>query len=167
MKLHENKLVDLFSALFLIVVSIVLYISTFSFRQITASKIGSNFLPQMVAIALFILSAVLFVSALIGWRKEKKIKTELGAKQEDNEEKRDYKLVLISLGLIAVYLILIPTLGFLLSTAGYLFIQMYLISDLEKRSPIKFAAVSIVVSVSVYWVFKNVFFLMLPAGILG
>lgn len=162
--MHENKLVDLFSALFLIVLSVVLYTSTFSFKQISASKIGSDFLPQVVAIVLFILSFILFVSALNKWNKERKKRAEVTGEQK---EKLDYTLVLISLGLIAVYLFLIPTLGFLLSTIVYLFIQIYLISTPEKRSPIKFAIVSIVVSVSVYWVFKNVFFLMLPAGILG
>ncbi|WP_077597088.1 tripartite tricarboxylate transporter TctB family protein [Oceanobacillus kimchii] len=165
--MHENKLVDLYSALLLIVLSIVLYTSTLSFKQISASKIGSDFLPQVVAIALFILSGILFVSALTKWRKEKKLKEEVTGKQKEVKEKLDYTLVLISLVLIAVYLVLIPVLGFLLSTAGYLFIQIYLISTPEKRSPIKFAIVSIIVSVSVYWVFKNVFFLMLPAGILG
>ncbi|MFS0750423.1 tripartite tricarboxylate transporter TctB family protein [Oceanobacillus sp. 1P07AA] len=162
--MHENKLVDLFSALFLIVLSVVLYTSTFSFKQISASKIGSDFLPQVVAIALFVLSGILFVSALNKWNKERKNRAEVIGEQK---VKLDYTLVLISLGLIAVYLFLIPTLGFLLSTIVYLFIQIYLISTPEKRSPIKFAVVSIVVSVSVYWVFKDVFFLMLPAGILG
>ncbi|MFD1849577.1 tripartite tricarboxylate transporter TctB family protein [Oceanobacillus bengalensis] len=166
--MHENKLVDIFSSLFLIALSIVLYVSTFSFRQMSASKIGSDFLPQVVAIGLFILSIILFINAFVGWRKEKKLAEETVATEtKEKKEKISYTLVFISLGLMAVYLVLIPILGFLIATSVYLFVQIYLIAPEDKKSIIKFAVVSILISAFVYFVFKNVFYLMLPAGILG
>jgi putative tricarboxylic transport membrane protein len=167
-KLHENKLVDILSAVFLAALSFLLYVSTFSFKQLTISAIGSAFMPQIVAIGLFILSVVLFINAFIGWKKEKKSAEETEESQiKEEKEKISYTLVFISLGLMVIYLFLISKIGFLIATSAYLFIQIYLISPDDKRSPIKFAITSIVTSVLVYYVFKNVFYLMLPAGILG
>lgn len=165
--MHENKLVDVFSSLFLIVSSIVLFASTFTFRQLTVTQFGSGFLPQVVAIGLFGFSVILFVNAFTNWKKEKNLREENSNSKKTTKEKNDYTLVFISLGLMVVYLILISFLGFLLATAGYLFIQMYLIAPAEKRSLLKFAVVSVLISGFVYWIFRNVFYLMLPAGILG
>ncbi|WP_277679453.1 tripartite tricarboxylate transporter TctB family protein [Gracilibacillus dipsosauri] len=164
--MHENKLVDLFSGLFLLTLSVVMYISTFSFRQLTASKIGSAFVPQIVAIGLFILSLILTINAFVQWKKEKQTREET-VEKKDSIEKPSYSLVIISLILMGVYLFTMPTIGFLISTAVYLFIQIYLIAPSDKRNPIPFAIVSIVTSTIIYFVFKNVFYLMLPSGILG
>lgn len=167
-KLHENKLVDIFTSIFLIVVSILMYVSTLSFKQMTTSRIGSDFLPQITAIALFGLSLILLINALVKWKREKKAVEEVASTGTKEEKvKINYTLVIISLVLMGVYLVTMTKIGFLITTSVYLFIQIYLISPTDKRSPIRFAIVSIVMSTFIYYIFKNVFYLMLPSGILG
>lgn len=66
-----------------------------------------------------------------------------------------------------LYVVLIPLLGFTLSSILYMFAQMMLFVPAvyrTKRNIILFAALSIVVPVAVYYLFVNVFYLLLPAG---
>jgi putative tricarboxylic transport membrane protein len=68
---------------------------------------------------------------------------------------------------LVLYIALLPIIGFLITTVVYLFAQMYLLADKKERKIPLFLVTSVVTSVFVYFVFKSVFFLMLPAGILG
>lgn len=167
--MHENKLVDMISSLVLIAVSIILFVVTFSFRQMTVSNIGPDFLPRIVAITLFILSIYLLIKASLEWSKERNIQTAEkieGAPQKENNTKI-YQLVIISLILMVLYLIVMPSLGFLIATTIYLSIQIYLMAPADKRSLVKIGLVSVLSSAFIYFVFRNVFYLMLPSGILG
>ncbi|MFC7684894.1 tripartite tricarboxylate transporter TctB family protein [Ureibacillus sp. GCM10028918] len=167
--MHENKLVDMISSLVLIAVSIILFIATFSFREMTVSNVGPDFLPRIVAIALFILSFSLLIKAYVQKKKEGEIQKAVSIEsipQKENK-KEIYLLVITTLLLIVLYLIVMPSLGFLISTAVYLYIQIYLMAPAEKRSHIKIGIVSVLTSVIVYFIFRNVFYLMLPSGILG
>ena len=167
--MHENKLVDMISSLVLIAVTIILFVATFSFRQMTVSNVGPDFLPRIVAITLFILSISLLIKATLEWRKERNIQTAEkieGAPQKENNMKI-YQLVIISLILMVFYLIVMPFLGFLIATTIYLSIQIYLMAPADKRSLVKIGLVSVLSSALIYFVFRNVFYLMLPSGILG
>jgi putative tricarboxylic transport membrane protein len=68
--------------------------------------------------------------------------------------------------LIFLYLALLEPLGFLLSTAVYLFFQFIVLSRKKPNLPL-YGLLSISTSAIVYYLFVKVFILFLPAGILG
>jgi hypothetical protein len=94
--------------------------------------------------------------------------------EQDEEEVKESgnksispKGVLLTVVLMGLYISLLKPIGFLIMTAVYLFFQMYVLADKsEQRIPL-FLGISIVSSIAVYYCFKSVFHLMLPAGILG
>jgi putative tricarboxylic transport membrane protein len=69
--------------------------------------------------------------------------------------------------LMAGYAALLPMVGFMITTAVYLFLQINILAENQHRKPVLFGIISVVTSVSVYYLFVMVFHLMLPAGILG
>lgn len=86
--------------------------------------------------------------------------------QEELALKTDYRRVLLSLVLLAASIFLLEYVGFLIIGAVYLFLQILILSPKEKRKPIRYALLSIVISAAVYLLFVRAFHVMLPNGIL-
>jgi len=166
--MKENRLVDIYSSVFLIALSVTLFIATLNFKQMTASKIGSAFMPQLVAIGLFVFSLILLIQSLIKWKQEKQNGEEEVPEEKIKREPKELNfIVIISLLLMIVYIAVMSTIGFLISTVVYLFVQSWLITPSDERSYTKLIIISVIVPTIIYIVFRNFFHLMLPAGILG
>ncbi|HZH62718.1 MAG TPA: tripartite tricarboxylate transporter TctB family protein [Metabacillus sp.] len=162
---------DLFASAFLIVFSIVMYIASNSIIKLTVSKVGADFVPKLVAIGMLILSVFYLIQSI---KKQIRLKNEVDTnasleKENDTEEKKKISplSVLATVGLLVLYIALLPYIGFLITTTVYLFFQMYLLAARTERKIPLFVVISIVTSVFIYFIFKYVFYLMLPAGILG
>ncbi|MGM0853438.1 MAG: tripartite tricarboxylate transporter TctB family protein [Bacillota bacterium] len=162
---------DLFASVFLMIFSAVMYAASNSIKKLTVSKIGADFAPKLVAIGIFILSIFYLINSvkqLKGSSGVKPMEMETGAKKDQEGKKKVSPLsVIATIGLLVLYIALLPIIGFLITTVVYLFAQMYLLADKKERKIPLFLVTSVVTSVFVYFVFKSVFFLMLPAGILG
>lgn len=162
---------DLFTSAFLIVFSIVMYVASNSIKKLTVSKIGADFAPKLVASAMLILSIFYLINSIKQLKKtgsEIPVEKDPAADEDTAEKKKISPLsVLATIGLLILYIILLPMIGFLITTVIYLFLQMYLLADRSERKIPVFLVTSVVTSVSVYFIFKSVFHLMLPAGILG
>ena len=65
------------------------------------------------------------------------------------------------------YFVLMPYIGFLIMTTIYLFLQMLLLSDKSNKKIVSFFAISIVSSLVTYFIFRSIFYVMLPSGIFG
>ena len=65
------------------------------------------------------------------------------------------------------YVLLMKPVGFIITSAVYLFLQMLILCPKEKRNSILFAVISVVCAVAIYYIFRNGLNVMLPAGILG
>lgn len=74
---------------------------------------------------------------------------------------------LVTLVLIALYIVCMRPLGFILATFLYLCAQLFLFVSPRKRRTAFILLLSAVFSASVYFLFKYAFSVMLPAGILG
>jgi putative tricarboxylic transport membrane protein len=158
---------DVYASAFLILASIVMYIASNSIKKLTVSKIGADFAPKLVAIAILILS-ILYLINSIKQLKSPKAEAAVEENTEVAEKKKVSPLsVLATVGLLFLYIALLPYIGFLITTAIYLFAQMYLLAEKKQRKIWLFLVVSIITSVFVYFIFKSVFYLQLPAGILG
>lgn len=177
-----SKYEDIFSGFFLLVVSAIMFVATFSFQALTTTFVGPAFMPQIISVTIAIFSLVIIAS---GFKKAKNTKAETQADglTETAEEKgtgeevyagefleekeSGYKAVLITLAAMAIYIFLIPIIGFLITTAIYLFVQMLILCHKTKIRIALFAVISVVSSVLIYYLFRNVFFVMLPTGIIG
>jgi putative tricarboxylic transport membrane protein len=176
-----KKYGDIYASVFLLIFSGTMFVSSFGIKQLTHSRIGSQFLPQVVSIGIFLLSLILLYQGIKQMKAIKKVEAldtkNIDEKQvvtaenvvikEQHEDPKQYLGVVITLGLIIIYVALLPYLGFILASIAYLFTQMCLLAHKSKRKYWLFLVISIMVSVSVYYLFKNVLYLMLPAGILG
>ena len=156
----KKKYWDLASGIFLLVFSIVLFIGAQNVKTLSISSVGSGTFPSFISVLLAIVSVVIIVG---GAKKAR----EPDEKQTQNNEKQRFWAVLATFGIMALYALLMPKVGFIITTIAYLFAQMYIMAAKEHQKPILFGIISIVTSVSVYYMFVKVFSLMLPAGILG
>lgn len=166
-----KKYGDVYASIFLMVFAVIMYVATYSIQRLTISQIGSEFVPRLVAVGIFLCSAALLIK---GIRSLKQQSTGGQTKQEEvdaqtKEENSSFRAfpVVATLVLLVFYIALIREIGFLIMTVIYLFLQFYVLAHKSKRSFPLFLILSVVVSVTVYYVFRYGFHLMLPAGILG
>lgn len=176
---------DIFTGLFFLAFSVVMYISTFNIVGLTDVQLGADFMPKLTSIAIAITSIGLIVN---GFRKgtetaataemienkentyesigeESRSMKEVGTK--DSKKKLGYISLIFTVILMIGYLILLPILGFLIASILYLFLQMMLFSDWRSKKIPLYLMISIVTSAFIYYVFRNLFYVMLPSGILG
>ncbi|GHV34886.1 hypothetical protein FACS1894187_06430 [Synergistales bacterium] len=122
---------------------------------IIAKEVGSGFVPKIVAAVFMSLSMLLLVLTLL---KERKV-----AAAKTNEDIKGGVLTILAL---IAYVFLFDGLGFLLSTALYLFVQITILSDAKNRRLPLFCVISVVTPTIIYFLFVKGFDLILPAGIL-
>lgn len=163
---------DIYASAFCIVFSIVMYVASNSIIKLTVSRVGADFVPKLVAIGMLILSVIyLFNSIKQQISSKSEIASQISKEEENSTEEKKKKInplsVLATVSLLFLYVVLLPHIGFLITTTLYLFVQMYILAAKSERRIPLFAGISIVSSVFIYFIFKSVFYLMLPAGILG
>ncbi|MFD1385296.1 tripartite tricarboxylate transporter TctB family protein [Oceanobacillus oncorhynchi subsp. oncorhynchi] len=164
----ERNYNDLITGIILMVLSIVMFTGSLNMEALTESVIGADFMPRMIAILIAIMSIPIIVS---GFKNKKEVKIEEEIPVTEDEEETDNKngfiYLIFTIILLFVYLFLIPILGFLITTIAYLIIQMLLFSKWTIRNVFLYGVISIITSSIIYFVFRNVFYVMLPTGIFG
>ena len=174
----ERNYRDLITGTILLALSIVMFIGTFNIEALTDSQVGADFMPKVIAILIAVMSIPVLVN---GFKKKKtviikeevvvndddEIGTAVSETDENPDNKSSYIYLILTIILLFVYLFLIPVLGFLIATSAYLIIQMLLFSEWTIRNVILYGVISIITSSLVYFVFRNVFYVMLPSGIFG
>lgn len=155
-----NRYKDMISGTFLLLVAVMLYAATFNIRTFMETAYGATFVPRLIAIVIAVLSLILVIQGI------KKAKQSGGEAVAESVPKSG-KHVMITFGLIIGYILVLNKLGFILSTAVYSTLQMYVLSDFNRRRILLFAIISASASVILYLVFKKLLYVMLPSGILG
>jgi hypothetical protein len=158
----KKKYWDLASGSVLLLFSAVLFIGAQRVKTLAVSSIGSGFFPSVVAMLLAITSIAIIIGGVAQARK-----SDSTTEKTKAEDKPRVWGVIGTFALMAFYAILLPKLGFLITTTVYLFVQINILSPNESRKQILFGIISVVTSVVIYYTFVKVFHLMLPAGILG
>ena len=159
----ETRKRDLFIGIGFLFFSIGVWIASFSIKRLVVSRIGSAFVPQLAASLLGILSIILIAQSVASKSKavpsaSQKVKPEASAESR--------KRVLLTFLLILLYLALLESVGFLITTAFYLFFQILVLSRKKPNLPL-YGLIAVFTSLIVYYLFVKVFILFLPAGILG
>lgn len=129
---------------------------------------GGDFMPKICSALLLALGAMLFAADLVRLLRRGGNAAESGGNPVAAEGRGlNYSRLFANLALIAVYFLLLIPVGFLVTTALYLAVQMYLFFDHGKRRMILCPAVGIAASAIIYYLFTYCFQLLLPYGILG
>lgn len=154
-----KKYGDLMAGVFVAAFSIMILIASGFIRQTNANGVGAEFVPRVVATAMLGLSILLIIRGVNTVRK-------YGPIQEE-AVKPAYGVMLISLIMMIIYVALLSSVGFIITTAVYLFLQITLVSKKEEINYIKFAIISVLSAIIIFLVFVHVFGIMVPSGILG
>ena len=143
------------------IVAIALFIGSAQIGEIENETIGADFVPKIVASLLFILSTVLLYQGKSG----------MAAEARAGEKKLDYvpyyKGTAVMFILLIIYCFTFSPLGFIVSSAIYLFLALLLMSKKEETKYKQFVVISIAGAVLIDLLFSQVFGIRLPMGILG
>ena len=143
------------SVLFLIFCSFM-FIQSLSIHSMMDKDVGSGFVPKIVAMAIIVISAIKLLLTFLSKKSEE-------AKKSDE----DIMGGLLTIVLLAIYVVLFKPLGFILSTFIYLFFQITLLSTEKNRNLILFGIISVVAPVVIYALFVYVIKMPLPTGLLS
>ena len=162
-----QKYSDVFSGVILLMAAVGMFVTTYSFEALTVSKVGPEFMPRVIALLIAVTSIAMIVSAFNKMRREKIENAQILDEEMDSSGEKSYTSVLVSVLLMVGYFVLMPYIGFLIMTTIYLFLQMLLLSDKSNKKIVSFFAISIVSSLVTYFIFRSIFYVMLPSGIFG
>jgi len=123
----------------------------------------ASFLPRVVFCILMFLSVLHVVTGV----RHIKANTETAPSGEVLENRATQTLrSMAALGLLFVYVFLLDKLGFVITSILYMIAAMFHMTKKEDRQPILFVAIAVIMTVVVYFCFKQFLYIYLPNGIL-
>lgn len=151
-----NKQRDYACSVIFLIFGIFMFTQSLSIQSMMDKDVGSGFVPKIVAAAIIAISALkLFLTAF-----NKK-------KAESRKTDEDMAGGLLTIALLAIYVVLFKPFGFILSTMIYLFFQITLLSTEKNRNFILFGVISVAAPVLIYAMFVYVIKMPLPTGIIS
>lgn len=159
-----KKYQDSLTGIGLLLVSALYFKGSFiETSQLMTAQYGPDFLPRVYSIVLAGLSILLITGNLNKVRREGVVET------EEKEEVGSSIRTIMTIVLVMVYIASIKKVGFLISSALYMLLQLRLAAypGTTKRDYVKFILFGIVVSCILYYLFVRLFSLALPRGIVG
>ena len=151
---------DIISGAVLFILSLIMFVYSFSIRQVFPMGVSSGFFPKIVAVFLAVVSVFIVIKGLRNRAREKEPETK-------TDEKKAAHVVVMTLCLLAFYVSFLQTLGFILTTFIFLVCQFAVLAAKEQRNWFAFVVLAAVVSFGTYYAFYNLFHLILPIGIFG
>lgn len=154
---HKKK--DIFVSVIFIALGVFMYIQSMNFKPLMNNDIGSGFFPKIVAIVIMTIATANLLLAF-------KNKSEDDAKEAKSKDS-DLFGGWVTVALIGIYVLVYNSVGFLISTAAYLFLQILVLCPKEKRNIPMFGVISVITSVFIYAMFVYAINMPLPRGIFG
>lgn len=143
-------------------VSLSLLPKAFGLPQLPIVPIGPGFYPTLVLVFMAITSAVLLLQDIVVRRRA--VPTE-ASDEAGIAPSRAYDLVAGAFAVVATYIVLLPLVGFRLSTAIFVAaFQLLLERPATPRQWATLAAVAITTSLVTYIVFERYLLVLLPRG---
>jgi len=147
---------DLIMGLILLGFSIALYIQTGNIDTTMVYALGPVFFPKLLIYLLGILSLVLMYQSM-DFTGEKKWCT--------SARTVDLNTVLLRwllVGLVLIYLFLLPLIGYMFATMPFLFLAMCLLGPLKPKNLIIYGITSVAVTLGLQYIFGTLLKLFLP-----
>lgn len=163
---------ELLRGLVVVAISIFIYVNSFSIKvtHLDAETVSSATMPRFCTSLLFLLGTALFISAAVKWLKERRLASQKSGEQTAKTVGISKKVIIRTVGiagLLAFYVITFNLLGFIISSVVFLFGSSMLLAPEGKRRIIPAVIISLAAPVAMYYLFANVFSMILPMGILG
>jgi putative tricarboxylic transport membrane protein len=152
-----QKKKDILVAVLFIALGAFIFMQSMGIEPLMNNDVGSGFFPKVVAIVIIAIATA-------------KLIITLKDKDQDVVEKttdKDMAGGWITVILIGIYVLVYQSIGFLISTAVYLFLQILVLCPKEKRNIPVFGLVSIITPVFIYTMFVYLINMPLPKGIFG
>lgn len=153
----SEKYKDVYAGIFILVVGAVLLAASFRVPSGAAVTIGSDFMPKVICGFMTVLGVVITRNGI----RNSKIC------QEEKGEPGRYRDLLLSVLCLVIYMWLLVPIGFIIMTTLYITAQAYILAPDKKKQMGMFFLIGAVLSVVIYFIFRHVFVLMLPAGVVG
>lgn len=170
----KNKYRDVFSSVFVIALAIFIAYFSKDIRVLKYTSVSANFFPRIIALILGLLGTIQLVISILEVKKSglNSMEDNTDVKEDTSSGSKIGRIIScnadwVSVILIMAYVFLLGKLGFIISSVVYLFLQMIVLSNSEKRKYLSLVLVAVIAPVIIYLIFTKVFGLMLPAGILG
>ena len=167
-KYSLNNYKNVGAAIVVLLLAAFLFIASFFVETSTVTTLGPEFMPRLISVVIFLLGLLNLNTAI---RDFKFLKDH--GHLEPYEGKKTFKQLFydnldwVSGVLMLVYVFSIGSLGFLVPSIVYMFLQILLYTTMGKRNYLVAILSSVLIPCAVYFLFRNYFFLMLPKGILG
>ena len=153
-----NKVRNLLCSIIMLVFGVVMFVLALDIPHKLPSDVGSGYVPKVVALCIIVVAVVQLILTLT-------------RKSPDDKKKEklfdDAKGGIATIVLMVVYMLIFQPVGFICSSAIYLFTQIMLLSDNTNRKPLLFAVIAILLPVAVDALFVFVIKMPLPKGIIG
>ena len=117
----------------------------------------ARIVPTLLGVLLIILAIVMIIQGFLKLRKQ-------DSEPAKKMSKVDMLSILLTFAAMILYIIILPELGFILSTMLYLFFQITILAPKEKRNYLLFAIVAVVFTALVFVAFRIGLTQMLPRG---
>jgi putative tricarboxylic transport membrane protein len=161
---------DAATGLFSVVLGLALFVLSFQVKDFASIGVGAGFLPRLAAILFVALGASLAAKDFAGARSAPRTGAKASADADASGRAGaagGSRQVYLSILLLCAYAALLQPVGFIITSALFIFFQTVILSKGLKRNYLLFGVVSVVSSVVAYFLFVRVFQVMIPAGILG
>ncbi|MBC2857132.1 tripartite tricarboxylate transporter TctB family protein [Cetobacterium sp. 2A] len=145
-------MIDRIFSFVLCCIGISVYYTATQFQEgfMIDNGLGVDFFPKVISLILVILSILMFIGTFKANHKSAKFS-------------KESKYTFITIGLVIMYIFLIDTIGYLLSTILFSFAVISVLKTKSTRNKIIF---SLLFPSVIYLLFTNVFKISLPTGIL-
>lgn len=153
-----QKKKDILVSIVFIILGAFILLQSVGIEPLMDNDVGSGFFPKVVGIVIMVIAGVKLVLSL---------------REEDDDDvvKKTTEGNMaggwITVILIGLYVLAYQSVGFLVSTAVYLFLQISVLCPKEKRNFLVFGLVSLITPVFIYTMFVYIINMPLPKGIFG
>ncbi|MDD7391878.1 MAG: tripartite tricarboxylate transporter TctB family protein [Fusobacterium gastrosuis] len=153
----NNKTRDIICSIIFLLTGLFLFQQSLEIKSIMEKDLGSGFMPKVIAVSLVAIAVLKLVLSIVKKDSENK----------SSKEDSDSMGGLLTIGALLFYVLTFEIIGFILSTALYLFFQITILSNQENRKLGLFLIISVGFSVAIYGLFVYLIDRPLPIGILG
>lgn len=155
-----KKYGDIIVGVFFMLLSAAMLVMAKMLPKSTVMDIGPDFMPMCIGVMTFVLAAALVFLNIKNMN--------VAQAEAEGPEKADYKRVLTSFIIILVYVFVLKSVGFIISTLVYLPVQMFILAPEERRGKkdvIQLLITDVLFTFVVFFLFRYGFKIVLPAGI--
>lgn len=162
MNYSKNK--DMIAGAFLLLVAVGYFLLSFQIKLSNIDRmVGSRLFPQICGVLLALFSCGLIAGNIMRNRRESP--ADAGEEAKDPAARPVYRNTILVLVSYAAFIWALNALGFVVSTVAYLFTQMIILRGASEKSRyFLYAVITALSTIAIYYLFNNVFYLILPKG---